>query len=357
MNLNNLYCYITWNCNLHCSHCWVEGGVPESSSLSFEEWKNIFQEAKDAGIHFLKITGGEPLLKRELTCYLIEASARAGIEVLLETNGTLLTDQDARFLKKNHCTVSISLDGDEEAHDRQRNVPGAYKAAMNGIRLCLSNGLVPQIVYSFSSPDSGDIAELIHVLAPLKIKYLKLNPILSVGRGKQDIQEHSVFSLSASELLRIYRKWCIVPGDLTVQMMVPCSYLGYSILWQKNTSCIVCPYDSTLSVLPDGIMGLCGAARRTEAFRYGNIRDYFAQKSSRGMSLASYLEDSPRYQDICHFPAGSQTLCSRCVFLSKCKGSCRAAAYWSFHDLNAPNPLCVEMQKSGRFPFVKSHPQ
>src|ERR687889_762389 len=92
---NNLRISVTDRCNIRCYYCMPEGAVqfgPREEILSFEEIERFVRVAVQLGVNKLRITGGEPLLRKDLATLLQRLSAISGIDDIgLTTNGVLLT--------------------------------------------------------------------------------------------------------------------------------------------------------------------------------------------------------------------------------------------------------------------------
>ena len=143
-DLRQLFLELTRRCNERCYHCGssCEAHSPEAE-LSLEEYRRILDEVKedfDLQRVFLCITGGEPLLREdffEILGYAHELGFRWG----MTSNGTLITRDAARRLAD--CgmkTISVSIDGLPETHDKLRGLPGGYDAAMRGIQNLIDEG-------------------------------------------------------------------------------------------------------------------------------------------------------------------------------------------------------------------------
>ena len=130
---------ITSSCNLHCAGCYSRQNhactdAEPVNQLTTENWDNIFSEARELGISFILLAGGEPLLRRDV----IEAAGNYP-EILFPvfTNGTLLNDEYIRlFDKKRNLLPILSIEGRLEKTDERRGM-GVYtrvKAAMERIQ-------------------------------------------------------------------------------------------------------------------------------------------------------------------------------------------------------------------------------
>lgn len=85
---------ITSNCNLHCAGCFARevnscSDEKATSQLSADDWKKVFMEAKELGISFIVLVGGEPLIRKDV---LQIAANIPDILFPVFTNGTLMND-------------------------------------------------------------------------------------------------------------------------------------------------------------------------------------------------------------------------------------------------------------------------
>jgi len=88
------------------------------------------------------------------------------------------------------------------------------------------------------------------------------------------VHTHNGFTISSGELLQLKNAYCNKStGNMRIRMMLPASFDGYAMLFNKNTTFISCPFESLISVLPNGDVGLCGEAKNIQEFQYGNIKD------------------------------------------------------------------------------------
>jgi hypothetical protein len=121
---------VTDRCNFRCVYCMPKEvfdrtttpSCRASSLLSFEEIERIARVFVDLGVEKIRITGGEPLLRKHIE-NLIERLAKLPVEITLTTNGSLLAKK-ARALKDAGLhRVTVSLDGIDDAlqaHERRR---------------------------------------------------------------------------------------------------------------------------------------------------------------------------------------------------------------------------------------------
>ncbi len=118
--LRSLRVSVTDRCNLRCLYCMPEpdyAWLPKDTLLSFEEIGTIADAFCDLGVDRVRLTGGEPLLRRDLTSLVRSLAARPGIrDLALTTNGVLLAPQAAALRAAGLHRITVSLD----TLDRQR---------------------------------------------------------------------------------------------------------------------------------------------------------------------------------------------------------------------------------------------
>ena len=137
--LNNLFLEITLRCNAKCEHCGSRCGekIPKDE-ISGEDLKRVFREINDkygAENVFLTVTGGEPLMRKDLFD-LMKYARSLGFRWGITTNGMLVDEKLAKkFKETNMESISISLDGLESTHESFRKVPGSFKKIMHAIDL------------------------------------------------------------------------------------------------------------------------------------------------------------------------------------------------------------------------------
>lgn len=157
-SLRYLEFQITTRCNLRCRHCYI--GSPEDVELSLEAIKNVLSEFEEMQGLRLLISGGEPLLHRkfhEINDLLPDYAFRK----ILFTNGILISREGISSL--NVDEIQISVDGLGSGHDALRG-KGAFKKAMNGIKMALDAGFdvsVSTMVHSMNLDEFDGMERLL----------------------------------------------------------------------------------------------------------------------------------------------------------------------------------------------------
>ena len=105
---------VTDRCNLRCVYCMPEEGVefvPHEDILTYEEIVRICRALASLGIRKVKVTGGEPLLRKEIEILISELKGIDGIqEITMTTNGCLLEEKALSLKQAGLSSVNVSLD-------------------------------------------------------------------------------------------------------------------------------------------------------------------------------------------------------------------------------------------------------
>jgi radical SAM protein with 4Fe4S-binding SPASM domain len=149
-------------CNLKCVHCYCPDGEP--NTLTYEEICRIIDEAADAGMLWLLMTGGEPLFHPRFLDIYTHVKKR-GIFVNLFTNGTMITEKIAdHFARYPPFSIEISLYGaTEETYEGVTRVRGSYRRCLRGIERVVARGLPLKLktpVMTLNKHELDDIAAI-----------------------------------------------------------------------------------------------------------------------------------------------------------------------------------------------------
>jgi radical SAM protein with 4Fe4S-binding SPASM domain len=122
-------------CNLTCSHCFA-GTLPRNHHpLTLAEMDTLFADLASLGSFRLGLTGGEPLLRRDLFD-ILDAATGQGLHPCLTTNGLLLTEDIARqFGERELVWLNVSLEGPNAASNDAVRGPGTFDAVLDKLRL------------------------------------------------------------------------------------------------------------------------------------------------------------------------------------------------------------------------------
>ena len=147
--IHDLRVSITDRCNYKCVYCRDGESSPQYPELGIDEYLRLIGAFVALGITKVRLTGGEPLLRRGLLKLVQELARMRTLEgqqldLALTTNGHLL-DKLAEPLKAAGLNrVTVSMDAvDPETFERITRVPGSFKTVLGGVRAALAAGLTP----------------------------------------------------------------------------------------------------------------------------------------------------------------------------------------------------------------------
>lgn len=126
---------VTDNCNSRCITC-TEWRQKSSNELSLGEISSVLTQLKQLGVRGISITGGEPLLRKDVTDIVRKCSTLRFEDIQILTNGLLLTpDLAEELLESGVTTMGISLDGLKETNDSVRGIEGSFEKVVSALKM------------------------------------------------------------------------------------------------------------------------------------------------------------------------------------------------------------------------------
>lgn len=180
---------VTELCNLRCRYCMPEDGVCKKrheEMLTEEEMLCAVEAAASLGVTKLRITGGEPLVKRNILSICRRAAAVEGIgEVCLTTNGLLLPQLAQPLREAGVRRVNLSLDTLDEKKYTYITRRGSLSQAMDGLEAALDAGfervkLNTVLIGGFNDDEIPALARLTQQY-PVDVRFIELMPMYDSG--------------------------------------------------------------------------------------------------------------------------------------------------------------------------------
>lgn len=132
---------LTTECNNDCRHCWISN--TNTNQLSYHDIKCFFYEVKDKGCISMNLFGGEPMLRNDFYD-IYDIACNLFPEVILNTNGTLITDTFIDIYKKhsNNQIILISLYGaSAKTYEYITRNVGSFSLLLNSLQLLKENNV------------------------------------------------------------------------------------------------------------------------------------------------------------------------------------------------------------------------
>jgi len=339
----------TKRCNLRCKHCYQDsGGQAMPDELDTEEAKAVLEQFRDAGVAAVAFSGGEPLIRQDFF-EVAKYAKELDFYVSVATNGTLITPDTAKKLKKVADYVEISLDGFETTHDEFRGIPGVWKRTCKGIKNCVRAGLDTCVATTVTKWNLKEIPELIdfveHKLKANRMIFFNYVPTRrGKGIAKQDISPEEREKLLKLLYSKLIDKGCRLDVFSTAPQYAVTSARyadGPAVATHFTNKQAMDALQGRTKTLTEFIGG-CGCARLYAALepngdiypcvflpiKIGNIRTDKLKDVWKNSKVLKKLRDRDAFKG-----------CGTCKYKAIC-GGCRARAYGYFGDIQGPDPGC-----------------
>lgn len=339
---------ITRTCNLRCIHCYSDSGSDiAEKELTTGEALSLIDDLAQFNVPVILFSGGEPLLRPDFF-ELVNHAREKGIRVTISTNGTLITPDLARDIKKAGVSyVGISLDGIGENNDRFRGKKGAFEAALKGIRYCRRESQRVGLRFTINRHNYHELPDIFNLLVEEDIPRACFYHLVYSGRGSKMIDEdisheetRAALDLIIDRTADFHRRG-LDKEILTVDNHADGVYVYLSLL-QK---------DPARAEQAMELLQLNGGNRSGIAIAQigwdGNVHpDQFTQNHTLGNILEqsfSEIWSNPTHPILKGLKDRKPLLtgrCKQCRWLDICNGNFRARAEAVFGDFWAPDPAC-----------------
>lgn len=329
-------------CNLRCKYCYYfeKSGLYKNSTKHImtedmlERFTKEYIEAQTMNEILFTWHGGEPMM-RPLSFYkkALELQKKYGegrmIQNVIQTNGTLITDEWCEFMRKNNWLVGVSVDGPQEFHDEYRRTIGkapSWSKVMNGIRRLNKHGVQWNAMAVVNDFNADYPLEFYHFFKDNGCRYLQFAPIVEriveQGDGRYlanikdpDDAQLADFSVTPEQwgnfLCSIFDEWVHNDVGQTYVEIFDCTLAN----WVGETPGI-CVYAKECGHA--GVMECNGDIYSCDhfvfpEFRLGNIR-------TKTITEMLYGERQKQFSRLKHHALPRQ--CKECEWEFACHGEC-----------------------------------
>lgn len=166
-------------CNLTCTHCFA-GTLPRKSTLRLDEIDRLFGELARIGSYRVGLTGGEPLLRKDILDVLDSATSH-GLHPCLTTNGLLLDERLAKELGKRELVwLNVSLEGATASTNDPIRGAGTFDAVVAKLR-ALGEHLRFTLAFTITKPSAGEADACAALARSLGAHTAVFRPLYPVG--------------------------------------------------------------------------------------------------------------------------------------------------------------------------------
>lgn len=339
---------ITLACDLACRHCGSRAGHARPDELSTEECLDMVRQMSEMDVKEVTIIGGEAYLRDDWVDIVREIRKR-GMQATMTTGGRGITKERARQAAEAGLqSVSVSVDGTEEIHDRLRGVKGSYRSALEALTNLQEAGVRVSANTQINRLSIPHMRHVLETIAAHNTHSWQIQLTVAMGRAadEPDVLLQPYDLLDLFPMLADLKKRC---DELNVRM------------WPGNNIGYFGPYESVLrGTMPRGHMASCGAGRSTlgieadgsikgcpslptNAWTGGNIRDASLKDIWERTEPLRYTRDRT-VKDLWGY-------CGTCYYADVCRAGCTWTGFTLFGKAGN-NPYChhraLEMKRAGK---------
>lgn len=348
---------VVWNttraCNLKCIHCYARAGQRSNDrELTTGQGLNLLDDLATFGVPVILFSGGEPLLRPDLTD-LARHAVNSGIRAVISTNGILIDEKKAVLLKDAGISyVGISLDGLEKVNDRFRGMNGAFKMALNGIKNCHKAELKVGLRFTINKLNADQVPGIFDLLEEMDIERVCFYHLVYSGRGSdlihQDLshdETRRAVDLIIERTKDMYNRG-VRKEVLTVDNHADGPYLYLRMLSENNPRApevleLLKMNGGNSSGLGIGCVSWDGLIHADQFWRQHSFGHILSRPFSQiwpdlTNPLMAQMKDKKRYV---------KGRCARCRWLDVCGGNFRARAEAVTGDIWGEDPACYLTDK------------
>ena len=341
-------------CNLACDYCfYLDKTEYYSGQNRFDMGDDVFEAhirnyIESQPVPCKEVTfgwqGGEPTLRgvdffRRVVA-LQKKYSRSGMDIVntLQTNGALIDDEWAIFLRQHNFLVGISIDGDEELHDHYRKTKsgkGSYHQVIRGLKCLQRHDVKVNVLTAVQSHNSHFGRRVYQHLVSLGVHFIQFIPVVEAVKGK-GVSSRSVkpeqFGRFMTEVFDCWRKEDV--SRVFVNHFD--NALGMS-LGMLSSVCVHAPRcGDNIVIEHNGDVYSCDHFVYPE-FRLGNIQQ---------MDYPNLIETPIQQHFSSRKPVSSEAHCLQCQQRDLCNGACPAQRIDKNGELSvsAPHYLCAGYQ-------------
>jgi radical SAM protein with 4Fe4S-binding SPASM domain len=315
--------------------------------LTTPEARSVVEDLAGFGIPALLFSGGGPLLRHDIF-ELMSLSASLGVQPVLSSNGTLLTDEVVgRLTDAGVARVGISLDGMEATNDRFRGKAQAFQEALAGIRRCQDAGFRVSLRFTLTRDNLAELDDIFSLAEREGIHRLCIYHLAYAGRGRRllpmDLDHHQ----QREAVGRIFQRTLDnhERGEELEVLTVDNSTDGpYLMLWAEQHQPEQAPEIKKLLARNGGNSAGKGIGCIDErGFVHPDQfwrSKYLGSVRERPFSAIWQDESIPLLGQLRARHSLLPEVCSTCRFLPMCNGNLRARAEASTGDIWGEDPAC-----------------
>ncbi len=337
---------VTWRCTRRCvGSCLYCSYTPEYAKdveVNTETAKKIVDEIHNFGCEWLGISGGEPLVRKDIFDIIAYAEKEYGMDVSLITSGFAFDDARLQNLAKYHVHTAVSIDGTRESNDKIRG-KGAYDKALFAMKKLSENGILDCVVTTMTKYNIKEMEHPTKLSAEYGARMVVYHNLVPVGRAGSNMPDLAPTPDEYEAAFnQIYDLQVEYAGKVKVNVYAP----FYARIvrqrnpanfwdWFQNGYLGKCTIGANyISITENGDYRSCGFH---EDYRLGNVKDKTLKQTWDALQQSELhlkLRDKSNIKG----------RCGVCEYREIC-GGCRTRAQYYTGDLFESDPACAYIPK------------
>lgn len=343
----------TKKCNLSCSYCYAYSNDKKFHSMSNDTVMHILNKMSETypdKIFNLSIHGGEPLLRYKDMISLVNNIKQKfpHVNLYIQTNGTLVTKEVARFLKDENFNVGLSIDGfDQETNYLrcQNNGRSSLNKSLIGLENLISAGITPGLFTVVTSANQYQLLEHFDFYVKRGIKKFNFCPIIPAGKAVDSNYEMDIDHLVSTykqliERINMLNSKCEDPDEYISEMNSTNIFNNLTSYVNMFNLCTISPCGAGRTLIAfdtDGSIYPCDDFVGEPRFKIGNV---FEIEDIKKIVFRCILNQGLLNRDINNVPE-----CSICPWKKICIFQCASDPYYTHQTFNKPHSMCTFAKK------------
>ena len=316
---------ITSKCNLKCAHClYYSNSHQPSCDLSLQQICEIIDQiAEDGRIREIWLSGGEPMLRKDIM-EIISYISQKGLIPSLSSNGTRIDESNASELYRCGIRyVHVSIDGiNAQTHDTLRGVSGAFEKTIHAVKAMRKTGIVVGASFMVTDRSINQVEAMADFAHELEISTLSFYQVEPLGRA---ISKDFGQCLN-EQLNQVMQRMKAKYQNVQWRLEFPRLFAGEEDILD------VCHAEKFLTITSDGELGVCPWMMKSEGrFSGGNLlKTHLNEIWARNYEYIVQLKRKRR----------EGTVCKTCPDSTFCNQGCPAVSRYSSDFPYGFDPAC-----------------
>ena len=312
-------------CNFKCFYCYNETEKINNKLLSKKLLINIIDQAKKLEIQQIYLNGGEPFLHPDILDIIKYIKSR-DIFVNISTNASLLNKQYITALSKEIDVIQVSLDSNKpNIHHNMTRSNNTFEKIIDNIKLLISKGIMVRTNAVITLENYPFVEEYIDYMINIGVFEIRI----TLQDYESCEKSTSTFHIFNSEQINILKELIICKKKEKNFERINL-VIAKTKKWENKNDIIKCPnIKNTITIFPNGNVGVCDRIENDKNLIYGNINNESLSDLWYGKRHLNLIKNITDKSD-----------CKKCRFLEDCSTGCFNLSKATYGDPFAKDPRC-----------------